>query len=64
MLSENQEMHLKLYTLFIDHTYMFRSPSATILRVHSIKEYNKKSIWRIGPKSEYIKCYQILKFLM
>ena len=26
----------------IDHTYMFRSPSATILRVYSIKEYNKK----------------------
>ena len=32
-------MHL---WLFIDHTYMFRSPSATILRVYSIKEYNKK----------------------
>jgi hypothetical protein len=28
----------ELYTLFIDHTYMFRSPSATILRVYSIKE--------------------------
>ena len=27
--------------LFIDHTYMFRSSSATILRVYSIKEYNK-----------------------
>jgi hypothetical protein len=26
----------------IDHTYMFRSPSATILRACSIKEYNKK----------------------
>jgi hypothetical protein len=35
-------MHLLLYTLFTDHTYMFQSPSATILRVYSIKEYNKK----------------------
>jgi hypothetical protein len=35
----NQQMHL---WLFIDHTCMFRSPSATILRVYSIKEYNKK----------------------
>ena len=26
--------------LFVNH--MFRSPSATILRVYSIKEYNKK----------------------
>jgi hypothetical protein len=32
-------MHL---SLFINHTYMFRSPSATILRMYSIKEYNKK----------------------
>jgi hypothetical protein len=38
----NQQMHLWLYTLFIDHTYMFPSPSATILRVYSIKECNKK----------------------
>ena len=35
-------MHLWLNTLFIDHAYMFRSPSATILRVYSIKEHNKK----------------------
>jgi hypothetical protein len=35
-------MNLWLYTLFIDYTYMFRSPSATILRVYSITEYNKK----------------------
>jgi hypothetical protein len=35
-------MHLWLHTLFINHTYMFRSPSETILRVYSIKEYNKK----------------------
>ena len=27
----------ELYTLFIDHTYVFRSPSATILRVYGIK---------------------------
>jgi hypothetical protein len=34
-------MHLRLYTLFIARTYMFRLPFATILRVYSIKEYNK-----------------------
>ena len=28
--------------LFVDHIYMFLSPSATILRIYSIKEYNKK----------------------
>jgi hypothetical protein len=27
--------------LFIDCTYMIQSPSATILKVYSIKEYNK-----------------------
>jgi hypothetical protein len=32
-------MHL---WLFIDHAYIFRSPSATIFRVYNIKEYNKK----------------------
>jgi hypothetical protein len=32
----------ELYMLFVDHTYIFWSPSATILRVYSIKEYNKK----------------------
>ena len=31
----------ELYTLFIDHTYMFRSRSATILRVYSIKSTTK-----------------------
>jgi hypothetical protein len=30
-----------LHTLFIDHTYMFRSPSATILRVYGIKQYKQ-----------------------
>jgi hypothetical protein len=28
----------ELYTLFVDHTYMFWLPSPTILRVYSIKE--------------------------
>jgi hypothetical protein len=34
------------FTLFIDHTYIlvFRSPSETILRVYSIKEYNKMCV--------------------
>jgi hypothetical protein len=27
--------------LFIDHNYIFLSPSATILRVYNIKYYNK-----------------------
>jgi hypothetical protein len=57
-------MRLKLHTLFIDHTYMFRSPSATTLRVNSIKEYNKSFVWRDCPRSEFIKCYKIPKFLM
>jgi hypothetical protein len=39
---ENQQMHLWLNTLFTEHTYMFWSPSATILRVYTIEEYNKK----------------------
>jgi hypothetical protein len=34
-------MHL---WLFIDQTYMFRSPSETILRVYSIEEYNEKFV--------------------
>ena len=32
---ENQQMHLHLYTLVIDHIYMFWSPAATILRMYS-----------------------------
>lgn len=28
--------------LYNDHTYMFRSSSVTILRVYTIKDYNKK----------------------
>jgi hypothetical protein len=32
----------ELYTLFINHTNMFPSPSATMVSVYSIKEYNKK----------------------
>jgi hypothetical protein len=32
---------LMIYALFIDHTYMFRSPSATVLRVYSIKVYGE-----------------------
>jgi hypothetical protein len=50
-------MHLLLFT---DHTYMFRSPSATILRVYSIKGYNKKFVWRISPRSRFTKCYNII----
>ena len=53
-------MHLRLFT---DHTYMFRSPSATIFREYSSKEYNKKSVWRISSGSEFIKCYNILKLV-
>ena len=34
-------MHLVLYTLFNDHTCMFLSPSATILRVCSIMSKNE-----------------------
>jgi hypothetical protein len=51
-----------LHTLFIDHAYVFRSPSATILRVNIIKEYNKKScvtnpskIW-IYKMRKWLKC--------
>jgi hypothetical protein len=32
----------ELYKLFIDYTYMFRSPSTTIIRVYNIKKYNRK----------------------
>ena len=35
-------MHLSLYTLFTDNTYMFLPPSASILRVYSINEYNTR----------------------
>jgi hypothetical protein len=35
-------MHL---WLFIDHTYMFRSPSATMFRMYAMKEYNKKCVY-------------------
>jgi hypothetical protein len=38
-------MHVWLQILFIDHTYMFRSPSTTILRVSGITEYNKKFVF-------------------
>ena len=50
--------------LFVDHTYMFRSLSATILRVYNIKEYDKKFMWPNSRGSEFIKCYKILKLLM
>ena len=36
-------MHL-LYALFIDHTHMFWSPRATILRVYCVEEYNKEVV--------------------
>ena len=38
---ETNKYTYDLCTLFIDHTYMFRSSSATIFRVQSIKKYNK-----------------------
>jgi hypothetical protein len=47
-------MHLWLHELFIDHTYMFRSPSATIVKTYGIKEYNKKFMRRISPISVII----------
>jgi hypothetical protein len=53
-------MHLWLFT---DHTYMFRPPSATILRVYIVKEYNS-FVWRISPRYEFIKYYKILKLFM
>jgi hypothetical protein len=37
-------------TNVFDHTYMFRSPSATILRVYNIKEYNDKLCMANLPK--------------
>jgi hypothetical protein len=43
-------MHLWLYTLFIDHTYMFRSPSATFLTVQSTQEYSNK--WCMANQSQ------------
>jgi hypothetical protein len=57
-------MHLWLNTLFIDHTYMFRSPSATILRVYSIKECNKNLCGESVQDFEFIKCYTILKLFI
>jgi hypothetical protein len=38
---------IRLYTFFINHTYMFRPPSATILRVYNIKNYGE-SVQDIG----------------
>jgi hypothetical protein len=63
-MKKNQQMYLLLHTLFIDHTYMFQLPSAIILRVYNIKEYNKKFVWWIKSRSEFRKCYKILKLLM
>jgi hypothetical protein len=40
----------------------FRSPSATILRVQSIKEYNENCVWRVSARSNFIKYYNIMKF--
>jgi hypothetical protein len=39
---ETNKCTYELYTLFIDHTYMFRSPSATIFRVYSVKIVQQK----------------------
>ena len=47
-------MHLWLYTLFIDNTYMCQLPSATILSEYSIKEYNKNEIlWPTNTTSNH-----------
>ena len=37
-------MHLQLHMYFIVHTYVFRSPSATILRVYSEFEAQQKDL--------------------
>ena len=61
---ETNKCTYELHTLSIHHTYMFRSPYATILRVYSIKKYNKRlCVWRNSLSSQFIKCYKILKFL-
>ena len=31
--------------VIIEHTYMFRSPSATIFRAYSIKQYDKDVVY-------------------
>jgi hypothetical protein len=41
---ETNKCTYKSYTLFIDHSYMFRSPSVAILRVRCITNYNKKTL--------------------
>ena len=41
--------------MFTKHAYKFRSPSATILKVYSIKEYYKMFVWRICPRYEFYK---------
>ena len=38
---KNQQIHLQSHKLSIIHTYVFRSPSATIHRMYSIKKYDK-----------------------
>jgi hypothetical protein len=43
-MKKNQQMHLWLNSLFIDHTYIFQSPSATILKVWSIKDYTLRMV--------------------
>lgn len=60
---ETNKCGYELCTLCIDHTYLFRA-SATILRVHGIKEYNRSCVWRIRPRSDIIKCFKIPKFLV
>lgn len=37
-------------TNVVDHTYMFRSPSATILRVYNSEDYNDKLCMANVPK--------------
>ena len=39
---ETNKCTYELFMLFIDYTYVFRLFSATILKVCSIKKYNKK----------------------
>ena len=58
---ETNKRTFELYALFID-ICMFRSPSATILRVYSIKDYNTKFVWLISPISDFVKCYKIQIF--
>ena len=42
--SSNEWMHKPCVCIFDGETYMFRSPSATTLRVYIIKEYNKMCV--------------------